>query len=83
VSDNTFDESSRALKSLPLADENSNSPVLAWSPENQSIFAEALLNPPAPNEALRRAFALRENLLVNAQGDYSERAAAPAPKRQD
>lgn len=75
--DDTFDESSRAPKSLPRVDENSNSPVLAWSPENQSIFAEALLSPPAPNEALRRAFARRENLIVNDKCCSSDKATEP------
>jgi hypothetical protein len=81
VSDNPFDESSRAPKACPGVDNNSNTSVLSWSPENQSIFAEVLLNPPEPNEALQRAFALREKLLVTGECCRSDKATAP--KTQD
>lgn len=38
--------------------------VLHLSPEDQKVFAEALINPPPMNDALKRAFERREALMV-------------------
>jgi uncharacterized protein (DUF1778 family) len=37
--------------------------ILHLSPEAQQCFVEALLSPPEPGEALKRAFALNDQLL--------------------
>lgn len=39
--------------------------VLALSLEDQKRFADALIDPPEPNDAMRRAFSKRNELLVN------------------
>ena len=40
--------------------------VIHLSPQEQERVAEALLNPPYPNEALQRAFANKKRLLGDA-----------------
>jgi uncharacterized protein (DUF1778 family) len=37
--------------------------IIQLSPEAQKCFVEALLSPPEPGEALRRAFVLNDQLL--------------------
>lgn len=44
------------------------SQVIRLSLANQEAFANALISPPAPNEALKRAFEKRQTLLKRANG---------------
>lgn len=44
------------------------SQVIRLSIANQQAFANALISPPAPNEALKRAFEKRETLLKPVNG---------------
>ena len=44
------------------------SQLLRLSMANQQAFANALISPPAPNEALKRAFEKREALLKPVNG---------------
>lgn len=39
--------------------------IIRLSLEDQRRFAEALLNPPEPNEAMRRAFARKPSIAVS------------------
>ena len=39
------------------------SQVMELSREDQKVFAKALLNPPEPNEALKKALALHQKLV--------------------